>query len=108
MNYNASMDTLSDNETIGSQDRIMDTLIENIDKLHTTPMGVDRIKRNLKLETDDAVGYCKDLILSPKCRIARRGKNWYCEIGNIRITVNSYSYTIITAHTAKSIAARLQ
>ena len=23
-------------------------LIENIDRLHTTPMGVDRIKRNLK------------------------------------------------------------
>lgn len=30
-------------------------LIENIDRLHTTPMGIDRIKRNLKLDTDDAV-----------------------------------------------------
>ncbi|WP_288834306.1 DUF3781 domain-containing protein, partial [uncultured Catenibacterium sp.] len=26
------------------------------------------------------------------------GKNWYCEIENIIITINSYSYTIITAH----------
>lgn len=25
-----------------------ESLIENIDRLHTTPMGVDRIKRNLK------------------------------------------------------------
>ena len=75
-------------------------LIEHIDQLHTTSMGVDRIKRNLKLDTDDAVGYCKDLILNPQCRIARQGKNWYCEIRNIRITVNAYSYTIITAHRA--------
>lgn len=54
-------------------------LIENIDRLHTTPMGVDRIKRNLKLDTDDAVSYCKDLILNPQCHIARQGENWYCD-----------------------------
>ena len=74
-------------------------LIENIGRLHTTPMGIDRIKRNLKLDTDDAVSYCKDLILNPQCRITRQGKNWYCEIGKTMITVNAYSYTIITAHT---------
>ena len=73
-------------------------LTENIDRLHTTPMGIDRIKRNLKLNTDDAVGYCKNLILNPQCRIARQGKNWYCEIGQTKITVNADSYTIITAH----------
>ena len=50
-------------------------LIENIDRLHTTSTGIDRIKRNLKLDTDDVVGYCKDLILNPQCRIARQGKN---------------------------------
>lgn len=77
----------------------MNLLIENIDRLHTTVMGVDRIQRNLKLDTDDVVGYCKNLILNPQCHIYRRGKNWYCEIGNIKITVNAYSYTIITAHT---------
>ena len=33
-------------------------LIGNIDRLHTTPMGVNRIKRNLKLDIDDAVSYC--------------------------------------------------
>ena len=72
--------------------------IETIDRLHTAPMGVDRIKRNLKLDADDAAGYCKNLILSPQCHIAQQGKNWYCETRNTRVTVNSYSYTIITAH----------
>ena len=72
--------------------------LENISKIHTTKMGMDRIKRNLKLGTADVVGYCKDKILDKRCHIYRQGKNWYCETGNIRITVNSYSYTIITAH----------
>ena len=81
-------------------------LIENIDRLHTTSTGIDRIKRNLKLDTDDVVGYCKDLILNPQCRIARQGKNWYCKIENIRITVNAYSYTIITAHSIQPIVTQ--
>lgn len=79
----------------------VELLIDNIDKLHTTPMGVERIKRNLKSDTADVVKYCKDLILNKKCHIYRQGKNWYCEINNKRLTVNSYSYTIITAHIVK-------
>ena len=79
---------------MASQDGL---LIENIERLHTTPMGIDRIKRNLKSDTDDIVGYCRDLILGKNCRITRQGKNWYCQTENICITVNSYSYTIITA-----------
>lgn len=73
-------------------------LVDNIDKIHTTEMGIDRIKRNLKLDDVDVVGYCKDLIMDEACLIYRQGKNWYCEIANIKITVNAYSYTIITAH----------
>ena len=73
-------------------------LIQQIDRLHTTPMGMDRIKRNLKLGTDDVVGYCRDLILNSACHITRQGKNWYCEVENVRITVNSHTCTIITAH----------
>ena len=76
-------------------------LIENIEKLHTTAMGADRIKRNLKSGTDDVVGYCRELILSNHCRITCQGKNWYCQTGSTRITVNSYSFTIITAHTVQ-------
>ena len=74
-------------------------LLNNIDKVHTTEMGIDRIKKNLKLDTNDVVEYCKNKILDKECNIYKQGKNWYCEIDNIKITINSYSYTIITAHT---------
>lgn len=73
-------------------------LLDNISKLHTTEMGVTRIRKNLRIDRDDVVEYCKNKILNKDCNIYRQGKNWYCEIDNIRITVNSYSYTIITAH----------
>ena len=74
-------------------------LLNNIDEVHTTKMGIDRIKKNLKLDTDDVVEYCKNKVLDKNCNIYKQGKNWYCEIDNIKITINSYSYTIITAHT---------
>lgn len=76
-------------------------IFQNSNKYHTTKMGIDRIKRNLKLNTDDVVGYCESLIMNKNCHIYRQGKNWYCEIDNVRLTVNAYSYTIITAHTMK-------
>ena len=44
------------------------TLLNNIELVHTTEMGVDRIKRNLKLETNDVVEYCKQKILNKACK----------------------------------------
>ena len=76
-------------------------LLDNISKVHTTEMGIDRIKQNLKLNTNDVVEFCKNKILDKNCNIYKQGKNWYCEIDNIKITINSYSYTIITAHLIK-------
>lgn len=76
-------------------------LLSNIDKLHTTEIGIDRIKRNLKINTENVVKYCKEKILDNNFNIYKQWKNWYCEVDNIIITVNSYSYTIITAHTKK-------
>ena len=75
-------------------------LIENIEKLHTTPMGVYRIRRNLELSDDvkDVVAFCRGKILDDKAVITRQGKNWYVKIDGRIITVNAYSYTIITAH----------
>ena len=78
-----------------------DILLSSIYKIHTTEMGIDRIKKNLKLNTDDVVEFCKNKILDKNCNIYKQGKNWYCEIDNIKITINSYSYTIITAHLIK-------
>lgn len=76
----------------------MKTLTNNIDKIHTTKLGIERIKRNLKLNTNNIVEYCKEKILDKNTKITKKGKNYYCEIDNIVITINSYSYTIITAH----------
>lgn len=75
-----------------------DILLANIDKVHTTEMGVERIKKNLKINNNDVVKYCKEKVLDNRCNIYKKGKNFYCEIDNIIITINSYSYTIITAH----------
>ena len=78
-----------------------DILLSSIYKIHTTEMGIDRIKKNLKLNTNDVVEFCKNKILDKNCNIYKQGKNWYCEIDNIKITINSYSYRIITAHLIK-------
>ena len=72
-------------------------LLNNIDKIHTTKLGIDRIKKNLKIN-EDVVEYTKKVIKDKNCNIYKQGKNWYCEKDNIRITINSCSYTIITAH----------
>ena len=77
---------------------ITNDLLKNINKIHTTKMGEERIKKNLKINCDDVVNYCKNKILDKNCLISKNGKNWYCIIDNIVITINSYSYTIITAH----------
>lgn len=61
-------------------------------------MGVDRIKKNLKLSEEDAVEFCKKVILDKNADITRSGKNYYIELNDMIITVNSYSFTIITAH----------
>ena len=79
-------------------------LIENIEKLHTTPMGVDRIRRNLQIGHDvkDVVVWCRQEILDTNAEFIHQGKNWYVKIDGCVITVNAYSYTIITAHFQKS------
>lgn len=75
-------------------------LLENIEKIHTTQMGYDRIKRNLSLicSDDEVITFCKKKILDKKSIIARCGKNWYIHNEKIILTVNAYSFTIITAH----------
>lgn len=76
-------------------------LLVNLDKLHTTELGIVRIRKNLFLDTDDVVHWCRKKINSPNATITRNGKNWYINVDNCIITVNAYSYTIITAHKEK-------
>ena len=76
-------------------------LINNLSKLHTTELGVIRIRKNLSLNTDDVVEWCREAILLNKDSIRRNGKNWYISANDCIITVNAYSFTIITAHKIK-------
>jgi hypothetical protein len=80
---------------------VSNELLKHLDQLHTTELGVSRIKRNLSLDTDDVVEWCKRKTGSPGAVITRNGKNWYVAIESCIITINAYSYTIITAHREK-------
>ena len=72
-------------------------LLENIDKIHTTEMGVGRIQKNLGV-ADEPVGYCINKIKKEDSLVTKKGKNYYVESDGCRITVNASSFTIITAH----------
>lgn len=72
----------------------------HLDQIHTTVLGVTRIKKNLLLDDVDVVEWCKKKIMSDEAVIKRNGKNWYVFNNDCTITVNAYSYTIITAHKA--------
>ncbi|MDR1940212.1 MAG: DUF3781 domain-containing protein [Clostridiales bacterium] len=60
-------------------------------------MGVERIRRNLNLTTDNVVSRRKDATTAANI-IIRRGKNLYAYKTDAAITVNAKSLTIITAH----------
>lgn len=62
----------------------MDNLTKNIDKIHTTTLGVMRIRRNLDLDAADVVDWCKTKI-GQSDEIIREGKNWYVYVDNIVI-----------------------
>ncbi|MBO7713744.1 MAG: DUF3781 domain-containing protein [Methanobrevibacter sp.] len=76
-------------------------LLRNLDKVHTTEMGVDRIKRNIEVDVEDIVSYCIDKIKQDNAVIEKKGKNYYVNVDGVIITVNASSYTIITAHKEK-------
>lgn len=73
-------------------------LLANLEQLHTTELGAERIRRNLRLDTEDVVGWCLEKIKSASAEITRKGKNWYILADGCEITVNAHSYTVITAH----------
>ena len=75
-------------------------LLENIEKIHTTEMGVSRIQRNLGI-SDEPVGYCITKLKKKDSKVKKEGKNYYVDVDDCIITINSSSYTIITAHKKK-------
>lgn len=72
-------------------------LIADIDKIHTTELGKERIKRNLNLQVDDVVSWCREAVIQVDI-IVGQGKNFYVYYSGAAITINAHSYTIITAH----------
>ncbi|MCI8394051.1 MAG: DUF3781 domain-containing protein [Bacilli bacterium] len=77
-------------------------LKSHLNLLHTTKMGAIRIQKNLRLTPkEDVVTYCKNKILDKKSLIYQQGKNWYCKIDQVIVTIHASSYTIITAHIVK-------
>ncbi|MDE5933446.1 MAG: DUF3781 domain-containing protein [Lachnospiraceae bacterium] len=75
-----------------------DELLTNLNRIHTTDLGLLRIRKNLSLDVEDVVSWCKDKITAENVEITRKGKNWYVSVDGCIITVNAYSHTIITAH----------
>ena len=72
-------------------------LLENVDKIHTTEMGIGRIQKNLGIN-EEPVGYCISKLKKEDCDVVKEGKNYYVEVDGCIITINSSSFTIITAH----------
>ena len=76
-------------------------LFANLDKVHTTELGLQRIKQNIDLKTNCISDWCRSCIIDKKSSISKKGKNWYVNTGTCIITINSTSFTIITAHKIK-------
>lgn len=75
-----------------------EVVIENIERIHTTEMGIERIEKNLELNNVDVVEYCKEIIKNKKSDVEKKGKNYYVYFEDRILTINSSSFTIITAH----------
>lgn len=84
--------------TIKTDETDPNVLLSNLDKLHTTGLGIDRMKRNLGLDVEQIVDWCRQKVQLANASIVKKGKNWYVSLNDCIITINAYSYTIITAH----------
>jgi len=94
----SKVDEDSEEQTLFDDNCNSELLLSNLDQLHTTDLGVERIRKNLRLDTDDVVGWCREKIKAANASITRNGKNWYITVEDCEMTVNAHSYTIITAH----------
>ena len=72
-------------------------LLKNLDKIHTTKMRIKRIEKNLEID-EEPVNYCILKLKKEDSTVNKKGKNYYINADDCIITINSSSYTIITAH----------
>ena len=80
-------------------------LRDNLNKLHTTALGMERIRKNLSLTAPDIIAWSREEIIKSNY-IERKGKNWYVYTANAVITINAHSYTVITAHKSPAVRVR--
>lgn len=92
------VDSTIESQTLSDDNCNSELLLSNLEQLHTTDLGAERIRRNLRLDTADVVCWCREKIEAANASITRKGKNWYISVDSCEITVNAHSYTIITAH----------
>ena len=78
-------------------------LLLNIDQVHTTEMGINRIINNLELDGKDIVKWSKTKIMDTNSSFNKKGINWYVSFDDYIVTINSHNYTIITAHKLKNL-----
>lgn len=70
-------------------------------------MGMERIKRNLELESDDTFSWCKKQILSKNTILEIKRQKLLCVLSHCKLTIHAQSYTIITAHKSFPIKQNL-
>ena len=75
-------------------------LFNSLDKIHSTDLGVERIKKNLNINPENVIEWCKGKIQKADY-VFRSGKNWYVHVEDFILTINAHSFTIITAHKNK-------
>ncbi|HBB05501.1 MAG TPA: conjugal transfer protein [Firmicutes bacterium] len=73
-------------------------LLANIERIHATERGEERLIQNLKLANRNPIRYVKDVLRNPKSHVYKKGKNFYCEYNHVRLTINASTFTMITAH----------
>lgn len=88
-------------EKIESEILDVKDLLDHVDELYITGMGIDRVKKNLDLDQKDVLTWCRDMIKLEGARVFRKGKNWYVRSDGYEFTINANRLTIITAHRIK-------
>lgn len=73
-------------------------LLNNLDQLHHAVTSSVTNDKFLFMRTAPSSVVCRTKISSDNAVITRKGKNWYAAVEDCIITVNAYSYTLITAH----------
>jgi hypothetical protein len=81
-------------------------LLTNLDRIHTTPLGAERIKQNLGFDIADVIAWSQKNIKTAEHTV-HKGKNWYVHVDGFVLTINAHSFTIITAHKEKTEQTRL-